>query len=430
MGMKTRRSSRASIMDLPELIIEEILLHLSIKGIVMCKSVCKTWHHLISCPHFAMLHFAHAKACILVRPSDVGRISRMLYFIEPSEINVIESGHEVYIKLDTKLKIPLHNVDAQVSAFCEGNTKRKRTIELDPKNHKIIIVNSCNGFLCLSQPPHNNPTIVCNPVTNEYIELPAASNADQSMVDCGFGFCQETNQYKVLRVLNPGKNQHANRVVEIHTLGTKSWRSIGFSPSFRYITSPTYLNGVLHWISGGCRGTDLVLSFEFSSECFSSLPQPPISRLSRICMGIIGDCLCLSATSGGDLIDIWVIKSCGVQKSWSKLISIKIPTPGGWKSLYLQLISSCEKFLIFLENNIIYYDPKREELKTFRLHRMGFISEAVVHTPSFISLKDVVTGANIKSISTGFKVPGDAMSIYLRENRMDGLTFVTQWFEE
>ncbi|KAL2461154.1 F-box/kelch-repeat protein-like [Abeliophyllum distichum] len=238
----------------------------------------------------------------------------MLYFIEPSEINVIEYGHEVNIKLDTKLNIPLHNVHAQ--------------------------------------PPHNNPTIVCK--TNEYIELPAASNADQSTVDCGFGFCQETNQCKVLRVLNPGKNQHSNRVAKIHTLGNKSWRSIRFAPSFRYITSPTYLNGVLHWISCGCCRTDLVLPFEFSSECFRSLPQPIISRPIRICMGVIGDCLCLSATFGG--------------------------------------------VLIFLENKIIYYDPKREELKTHTLPGMGFISEEIVHSPSYISLKDVATGANTKSM--------------------------------
>ncbi|XP_022850653.1 F-box protein At3g07870-like [Olea europaea var. sylvestris] len=254
MGLTTRRSSRASIMDLPELIILEILLYLSIKGIVMCKCVCKTWQHLISNPHFAKHHFAHSKAGILIRPSDVGRISRMLYFMEPSVISVIEAGQQVNLKPDTKLKTPLLNVDAQAIAFIEGNTKRKRTINLDTKNHKISIVNSCNGFLCLFERSHNNPTVVCNSVTNEYIELPPAINADESTVTCGFGFCQLTNQYKVLRVLSPGKNQLAksqiegttfypNRVVEIHTLGTKTWRNIGFAPSFQCIKSPIYLNG-------------------------------------------------------------------------------------------------------------------------------------------------------------------------------------------
>ncbi|XP_022863099.1 uncharacterized protein LOC111383253 [Olea europaea var. sylvestris] len=164
MGLTTRRSSRASIMDLPELIILEILLHLSIKGIVMCKCVCKTWQRLISNPHFAKHHFAHSKVGILIRPSDVGRISRIIYFMEPSVINVIEAGQQVNLKLDTKLKSPLLNVDAHAIAFNEGNTKRKRTINLDTKNHKVIIVNSCNGFLCLFERSHNNPTVVCNPV--------------------------------------------------------------------------------------------------------------------------------------------------------------------------------------------------------------------------------------------------------------------------
>ncbi|CAA3031475.1 Hypothetical predicted protein, partial [Olea europaea subsp. europaea] len=62
--------------------------------------------------------------------------------MEPSVINVIEAGQQVNLKLDTKLKSPLLNVDAHAIAFNEGNTKRKRTINLDTKNHKIIIVNS------------------------------------------------------------------------------------------------------------------------------------------------------------------------------------------------------------------------------------------------------------------------------------------------
>ncbi|CAI9771731.1 unnamed protein product [Fraxinus pennsylvanica] len=46
-------------------------------------------------------------------------------------------------------------------------------------------------------------------------------------------------------------------VVEIHTLGTKLWRNIGFAPSFQSITSPTYLNGVLYWIGDECSWKDL-----------------------------------------------------------------------------------------------------------------------------------------------------------------------------
>ncbi|CAI9766785.1 unnamed protein product [Fraxinus pennsylvanica] len=111
-------------MDLPELIILEILLHLSVKGIVMCKCVYKTWQHLISSHHFTKHHFACSKT-----------------------LHVIESGEQVILKLDTKLKSPLLNVDAQEIAFHEGNTKMKQTINLDTKNHKIIIVNSCNDLL-------------------------------------------------------------------------------------------------------------------------------------------------------------------------------------------------------------------------------------------------------------------------------------------
>lgn len=82
-------------------------------------------------------------------------------------------------------------------------TKRRRCLNLKPKDHKYKIVNSCNGLLCLSEPSRNEPVAVCNPLTGEFINLPKSTCDDEdvkSATDCGLGFSPKSNQYKVIRV--------------------------------------------------------------------------------------------------------------------------------------------------------------------------------------------------------------------------------------
>ena len=86
------RRSGPSISDLPTPIVVDILLKVSGKGIIMCKSMCKTWFNLISNRQFADLHFAQSKACAWVRTMEKTRIARALYMVDPEDVCGFDFG--------------------------------------------------------------------------------------------------------------------------------------------------------------------------------------------------------------------------------------------------------------------------------------------------------------------------------------------------
>ncbi|XP_059649229.1 putative F-box protein At3g52320 [Cornus florida] len=189
-----------SFTDLPRPIIDDILLKLSVRSILVCRCVCKTWRSIISDPQFAKLQYAQAEPCALLRTLD------SIYLVEPKDCHNFNLGYctcdnhtcfrcDRHMEVDTKLKMPMRNAqmvlggDAQMGCIRDQNFK---------------IVNSCNGFLCLSEPSTNEPVVVCNPITGECINLPVAKAADNEkiryFVEFEFGFSPGTNQYKVIRM--------------------------------------------------------------------------------------------------------------------------------------------------------------------------------------------------------------------------------------
>ncbi|KAH7840133.1 hypothetical protein Vadar_013079 [Vaccinium darrowii] len=418
-GKQQNQNSGPSITDLPSPLAFNILLRLPTKGLLICRCVCKSWRSLISDHEFAKQHFLQAESFPLIRTLSRTHISRNLYLAEPPEHSSGCDLHEYcgcygdahymserhcHMKLETKLKIPLRNAelamncegDANVSSNSKGGTKRKRCIKLRPKDHKLNLVNSCNGFLCLSEPSQNDPVVVCNPITCEFINLPvlteaAVKRSSKRFSDCGLGFSPKTNDYKVIRMFDQrdkvwvrdpitGKEDYSRRVAEIHTLGTGSWKRIGHAPSSKYgykLRSPSYLNGALHWLLIDYNNDEhiaernYIVSFNFDKEIFVPVPPPP--RNDAI--------VCLHGME-----DI----SLGVLRDW---------------------LCICD----------------HDESPGFMVHGVKSNYEAIAYTPSFISLKDAVMGdnspvLNIKSRCAGLRLQGEAKALFLREENEKNLS--------
>ncbi|XP_065869574.1 F-box/kelch-repeat protein At3g06240-like [Euphorbia lathyris] len=405
--------SGPSFSDLPNTILVNILLRLPIKRIFVCKCVCKTLYDLISDPEFAKLHFDQSEVYPLLRTSGFTLLSRMLYLVEPnqddfedkldmlydfeSKLDTSYGSSSIKIKLDSKLKLPLRNIE-MIDKEAVGS---ENCLKLNMKNHKYKIVNSCNGLLCLSNPSDNDPVIVCNPVTGEFINLPEVRMVkDLNMpVECGFGFSPLTNQYKVIRMFTRWTENEKLMVAEVHVLGTETWKDLCFFPESTWKLFPTYFNGCVYWISPvPCS----VICFDIDKESFKSIRAPPWEKsniVSRVSMGVLGVALCITEALDCDHINVWAMKDCGGKKAWSRMLSIDMDGDERWPCGSYQPIKYLNNGALLMFNSrkhaFIYHEPNKFGFRYLKVRGMESKVEAIPHIPTFVSLKHALAGHNL-----------------------------------
>ncbi|KAK3014724.1 hypothetical protein RJ639_008394 [Escallonia herrerae] len=417
-----------SIEDLPRDNLINILSRLSVRRIINCGSVSKSWRQIICTPEFAKSHFERAQkyAWPLIRTNDPKRISRTLYLVEPeyeSEFDVgqctcesgdNESSGHVHMKLDTKFKIPMR--DRKMVLYDKLNPKpgarTRRFVGLKPKDHKFNVANSCNGLVCLCEPKQNNPFLICNPLTGEFVNLPEAPmpRRTRTLIVAGIGHCGITDKYKVIRIFSEtGLDEYA----QVHTLGTRSWRSVEGAPyclDIWKLKFPTYLNGALHWFRVYHQRKEEIVSFDIKAEKFHSIPSRPNGYSmvgnwkNMISMGVLDGCLFICDSSESGSFGLWVMKDYGIAESWINVLQA-MPRIDRWPCGLYQPIKYMENgaLLIFQSANyLLYYDQTKSGFKYLKLHGFQTKFEALSHIPSFVSLKDYGIGddttvLNVKS---------------------------------
>ncbi|XP_026451750.1 F-box protein At5g07610-like [Papaver somniferum] len=242
-------------------ILEEILLRLPVKSLIVFKCVSKQWLSLISNPSFARRHslqkLGRSVTGLFVQdPSWLGLYGNAFVFLDESKRNnVISKSFNPYAK---SLPCPIDF--------------RRRTIQ------------SCNGLLCCKT-SHNNPTFyVYNPSTNHHKILPRSPfKKDGFKSFCSVSLAFDPDKSPHYEVISIWAHKCRTLGVEIYSSKSESWKDLGMvNGSGRiYIVEDTgvFLNGSLHWFNryGSC-----YLDVGEKSLQLKKMPAPPVAREDQV----------------------------------------------------------------------------------------------------------------------------------------------------
>lgn len=313
---KLEDQSRNGLDSLPREISLDILSRLPITSVMQSRFVCRAWHTLSLDQNLVNLHLSQAtkRNPFLIFHCDYP-IRNQLYFVEFSDR---DDDKGIVRKINTPFSASMP---------------------------EFKVVGSCNGLLCLSDSLYNDSVYIYNPFTRDYIELPKSRQYQEQEVVCGFGFCQGTDEYKVVKIVYhwtvdigfwPARRMrmrgYTKSEVLVFSLGSNTWRSIGKAPYQLERKSPEalFMNERLHWLSrmpNNVRGRRIV-SFDLADEQFHEVPRPDFGGRNRrnYHLALLEGCLSAVVYTCGEL-EIWVMKEYDVKESWIKEFRIGAHVP-------------------------------------------------------------------------------------------------------
>ncbi|KAM3283339.1 hypothetical protein P3S67_026984 [Capsicum chacoense] len=310
------RRRRTRFMDLPRVIMVEILSKLPIESMLSSRQVCKLWYNLFSYPLFLTMYKS----------------------ISPPPCILFSRDHDISQLLGLEKR-------------CDDYSSRFR-------NRPILLscpelIGSCNGFIGLMTNIYdiNTSVYISNLLLGEYfkLKLPELEKSVRRVV-YRFCFSEVSGKYKLVRSVTRRFMDHREvSELEVYTLGVdEKWRNFGQVPypvwqDFGQVC----VNGALHWMDPVDK--DSIYSVDIETEKLKSVPGPPglvfpfkylaqaesqRSTCAPSCLTLVelGNCLCLTDDSGSiyGYIDIWWMKEYGIAESWTKVHILTCLGPAGF----------------------------------------------------------------------------------------------------
>ncbi|KAL0008840.1 hypothetical protein SO802_010342 [Lithocarpus litseifolius] len=154
---------------------------------------------------------------------------------------------------------------------------------------------------------------------------------NKSKLTFGFGFHHETNEYKVVRIVEQEQPMGLEQHIEVFTLGRQPMWMINRKNPFllRMQHYAASFNGALHWLGQDKQnGSTIIVSFDLESEEFQQIPIPDNCDKSGLdqqdChVVVLGGCLCVVDYDEFDRIDIWSMKIYDAKESWIKEYTVE-----------------------------------------------------------------------------------------------------------
>ncbi|PON47692.1 hypothetical protein TorRG33x02_322470, partial [Trema orientale] len=286
------------ICQLPEEVVEEILLRLPADSLKNCKRVCKWWFGLINDPSFVNRHFLR-----LTSEGDSAKLSRTIFLKwirqELSLTDIFNPNYNHYWHADdpSKLVLSLLTISEEDDGKGDHVPCVVEQINLPPfpvveqrafpANFKAL---HCNGVIHMYDREIDWIAVLLNPALREFKLLqepclPLSSSFDK-FIGCGFGYDPKANVHKYVKIF--GSWSFEDPAAIVHTLGTNSWREIKIDVEENHcFLDPrgVYCNGAYYWRNISKVG-NMILSFDMSEEKFHSISYPD-HRLQKINLTVL-----------------------------------------------------------------------------------------------------------------------------------------------
>ncbi|KAK1394868.1 F-box and associated interaction domain protein [Heracleum sosnowskyi] len=320
-----------------EHLIAEILCRLPVKILLRFRCVSKPWRSLIDSPCFVKAHVKRSIEC-KIKPGIIINS----FFSYSVDFDSLHNNAPTAIQISEPLRTLL---------FATGD------------------VGSCNGLHCLYN--LQSDLFLWNPAMRKYRKLPTAPAGflspfefDKSSLG-GFGYDAVNDDYKVLRIVQPGGRNFCAFKVAIYSLKTNSWKRLqNIYGHFRFRGAwGMFMGGALHWITFTPQGSPSILAFDLGVENYREVPLPRLQNKNVKDMNIVifAESLCMLEYFPSIRIDVWAMKDYGVGNSWCKLFSVEQPKVAGCRIKPIFYSKSREDVLLEADNKELPSQPQEKK---------------------------------------------------------------------
>ncbi|XP_027114843.1 F-box/kelch-repeat protein At3g06240-like [Coffea eugenioides] len=317
-----------------EMIIE-ILSRLPVKVLGRFTTVSKLWYSLITSYMFINKHLKDYSISLSNKSYSSG-----------------DSSSSSATPFSSVLLIPIVLKELErhsYSMFFDSTFDDNGSFEIPMLYHWLEILyvgNSCNGIICFTDQKafFGRKVYLYNPVIRRMKLIShncfADMMFDRNKVFCklGFGFCECTNDYKVVRIhyVKDEESKMLGNVapeVEVYSLNADNWRRIKANVECIVNYRSVSCNGSIHWLARKKNGRifDAIMSFDIAHELFCETDLPVQCHslkdgtllVFKGLLAIFKDGISIREYEGYKCYELWVMREYKVAKSWTKLFVLE-----------------------------------------------------------------------------------------------------------
>ncbi|KAJ7960293.1 F-box protein [Quillaja saponaria] len=253
------------------------------------------------------------------------------------------------------------------------------------------IVGSCNGILCLSDNYFQNELILYNPFTHYVKKLLESPGYQNQVAVYGFGFHKETNEYKLVKVIQPrrtvynyfGSRKKLEPRVQVLIVGKSKWIDLGkpdcITARLVNWSSQVLASERIHWVAYGSEsGERHIISFCLANEKLEKVEKPDSDFLKKRHFNLLSirDCLAAAFYCNYGRIEIWVRRGYNdvqdLRPTWVNEFFIRKYIPWGMRSSAVSPQERGVKVLCVLKNGKILFEYKGRDIVTYDRHSRRF----------------------------------------------------------